>query len=122
MIEIQEIKENLIELRISGRLEVGDFEKIAPQVDKVIQDKGAIYLLIDGSSFDGWSNFSAAKEHFQFVKKHHKKVISIALITGHLWQRCLLAFARVFVHPEIKTFDQNKRAEAEQWLDQKANS
>jgi len=116
MITIENINYDLVHLKVTDPINVGDFKGIAPQIDALIKEKGTIRLLVDGRAFKGWKNIKAFKEHFSFVKNHHSKVKKIALIIGHPWQQCLVVFSRLFVHPKIKVFKADRFEEALKWV------
>jgi hypothetical protein len=40
----------------------------------------------------------------------------IAVIVGHEWQDWLIGAVRVFVHPEVRTFDKGQESEALQCI------
>jgi len=116
MIVIESITSNVIKFRITDSLKVGDFSSFAPRIDALIQEKGTIRLLLDGTLFKGWENIEAAQEHFTFIKNHHTKVEKIALIAGHTWQHWLAAFANLFIQPDIKVFDAKDTSAALKWI------
>lgn len=116
MIVLETITSNIIKFRITDTLKVGDFLSLAPRIDALIEEKGSIRLVLDGTLFKGWDNLYAAQEHFSFVKDHHEKVEKIAVVAGQTWQRWLAAFANLFVKPDIKVFDAKDTAAALQWI------
>jgi len=119
MITMEPTGDNTLKLRVSGKLDEGDFQKIGAEVDQLIRMRGQVKLLIDATDFTGWASMHAASKHFAFVRDHHKKIEKIALIAGHEWQHWIAGMAGVFVHPELKVFDKDELAAAESWLGQK---
>lgn len=116
MIKAEPLAANALKIVAPEKLQAGDFRAIAPQVDSLIGQHGAIRLLIDASALKGWENSEALEEHARFVKDHQSKVERIAVITGHEWQRWLAAAVNIFLHPEIRAFDKGQESEARQWL------
>lgn len=118
MIEIVKIDGNIIEVRPEGKLRSGDFMSIAPKVDEIIQHHGKIRLIIDGRAFHGWENVSAAEEHFNFIRDHHRKVEKVAAVAPYDWIIWLASITNVFVEAEIKTFSLDELGSAREWITQ----
>lgn len=116
MIKTEIIQSNALRVAVPVKLKIGDFQQIAPEVDFIIRQYGKIRLLIDASKFSGWENVSAFENHAAFVKSHQQKVERIAVIVAHDWQHWLVGAVRIFVHPEVKAFDQAQEAEALRWV------
>lgn len=110
------LPDNILKIKVSEKLKESDFTALAPQTDAMIREYGHIRLLIDATAFNGWSDMEAARKHFAFVRDHQKKIERVALIAGHAWQHWIAGMASVFVHPDIKVFDNGRQAEAEEWL------
>jgi hypothetical protein len=116
MIKTDIISTNALRIIAPDKLKADDFRQIAPQIEAIIRQYGKISLLIDGSGFNGWENIAAFENHAAFVKNHQQKVERIAVIVGHEWQDWLIGAVRVFVHPEVRTFDKSHESEALQWI------
>lgn len=111
-------QEHILEVNVKGALSSDDFKELAAIADNLVKEHGKIRLLLNATDFQGWENFSAAENHFRFVKHHHQNVEKIALIAGHMWQHWVAAMASIFVHPEVKVFHTDKGEEAERWVRQ----
>ena len=116
MIRTEIISPNSLRIFVPKKLEVGDFSRIAPQVESIIHQYGKIRLLIDASQFSGWENIAAFENHASFVKTHQNSAERIAVIIAHDWQRWLIVTLRIFLHPKIKAYDQGCEREALQWI------
>ena len=116
MIKTDIISGNALRIVAPEKLKADDFRQIAPEINSIIRQHGKIRLLIDASGFNGWENITAFENHAEFVKDHQQKVERIAVIAAHDWQRWLIGALRVFVHPEIRTYDKNHESEAQQWI------
>ena len=67
--------EHVLILCPSGELEAGDFQRIAAEVDPLIERTGGLRgLMIDAETFPGWEDFSAFASHLRLVKDHHLMV------------------------------------------------
>jgi hypothetical protein len=116
MIRAELVSPSVLRIAVPEKLKADDLRQIAPQVDSLIKQRGKIRLLIDASRFGGWENIAAFETHIGFVKNHHQKVDRIAVITAHDWQRWVVGTIKVFVHPEVRAFDEKSENDALQWI------
>jgi len=116
MIKTEMISGNALRVTAPEKLKAGDFHQIAPQIDSLISQHGKIRLLIDASGFKGWENIAAFENHAGFIKDHQQRIERIAVIVGHDWQHWLIGAVRMFLHPEVKAYDQSHESEALQWI------
>ncbi len=115
MINLEVISKNIVKIKLVGKLQVGDFPLIAPQIDGLIQQYGRIRIIGDGTEFKGWENENAFKEHVHFVMLRHRKIERVAIIPGKLWQSIILNIAKRVVRIEIRTFKRKQTEEAKSW-------
>lgn len=108
--------DNLLEVTANHRLELGDFDKLYPIVDGLIQKYGTINVLVNASNFSGWESFAAFKADFNFVKGHHQKVNRLAFVIGPFWLCAVALIAKIFLHPEFKVFKEDEVNKAKEWL------
>ena len=116
MIKIETVRDNVIRVTAPEKLKADDFQKIAPQVDSILQRYGKVKLLIDATAFNGWENIAAFEHHAAFVKSHQQKVDRLAVIVAHDWQHWLVGAVRVFLHPQVRAYDKGHESEALQWI------
>ncbi len=116
MIKTEIISPNALKIVVPDKLKADDFRQIAPQIDPLISQHGKIRLLIDASGFNGWENIAAFEKHAGFVKNHQQKIERIAVIAAHEWQHWLIGAIRIFVHPEVRAYDQSHASEALRWI------
>lgn len=116
MISIENISDNIIKIKAPAKIKDGDFQEIAPIVENLISKYSKVKLFVDASLFNGWENVSAFERHIKFVKRYHRKVDRIAIITAHPWQNWIVSIARMLVHPEIKVFNGKQEKEAGEWV------
>jgi len=97
MIFAEVLGNNIWKVTITGSVDEKDFVKVAPQVERIIRAHGALKVLIDATSFNGWSDMQSAKEQFAFARNHQMKVERIALIAGYAWQHWIAGAASVLI-------------------------
>src|SRR5262245_56160146 len=96
---------SVLHLRPKSALAREDFVQLAQAVDPHIAKSGALAgIIVDLPKFPGWESFGALAAHLRFVREHHKKVKTIAIVTdsaiGNLGEK----LASHFVAAEIKHF------------------
>jgi hypothetical protein len=116
MIKTELLSGNTMRITAPEKLKADDLRQIAPQIDSLIGQYGQIRLLIDASEFNGWENIAAFEKHAGFIKDHNQKIERIAVIAAHDWQHWLIGAVRIFLHPEVRTYDKSHESEALQWL------
>lgn len=108
----------LVMLEPHGSLKVGDFKHISEIVDPYIESAGGINgVVVVADKFPGWESLSAMKEHFSFVKGHHKYVKRVALVTDSKVMEFLPNVTTRFIDTDItvKEFPRSQQAEAIAW-------
>lgn len=112
------VDDNILYVRVMGKIEQGDFEHtVEPEADHMISEYGKIRgILIDGSDFRGWDDFSALLEHIEFIRHHQEDVYRVALIGDSAWQKLVPGIAGLLLDPVIRRFDPGHGQEAEDWL------
>lgn len=118
MIKIEHGATNLMEVFVSGNFKQADFDQITTLANEMIAKHGTLKILAHSSEFSGWEDFKTMQTHFAFVQEHHHKVDKLALIIGPWWQNFAINFAKMFVHPKIKTFELAQIEEAKKWLNE----
>jgi hypothetical protein len=116
MIKTEAISPIALKIVPSEKLTEADFLGLAPPVDAIIAKSGQVRLLIDASGFNGWESFAAFQAHASFIRHHQRNVERLAIIVGHDWQHWLVDTARMFLHPEARSFNKSREDEAREWI------
>ncbi len=100
-----------------GPLTSSDFERLAMDVDPLIEEKNKINgLMIYVESFPGWNDFAALVSHLKFVKNHHQNIGRVAAVTDSGFLSILPRVANHFVSAEVRHFDYQDKEGALNWL------
>lgn len=112
---------NIIEIELSGKLGREEYDRFAPELERLIHQYGRIRLLIFIHDFHGW-RLAAAWQDIKFDLQHFKNFEKIALVGENKWQEWISNIALPFATGEIRFFRRGKLNEARAWLesDQKA--
>ena len=107
--------ENLVEVELSGKLTREDYEKFAPELEKIIEQHGTIRLLALMRDFHGW-RLGALWQDIKFDLRLFKQMQSIALVGETKWQEWLCALCVPFTTGEIRYFHHDELESARGWL------
>ncbi len=116
MLKTEILAPGVLKIVAPETLRADDFLALAPQVDTIIKDYGEIRLLIDASHLEGWDSLATVEKHAGFVKAHQEKVSRIAIVARRDWQHWLVGAVKVFLHPEVKSFDPGQEGDAARWI------
>jgi hypothetical protein len=109
--------QGVLVLRPGGELEVGDFERVAAEVDPYIEETGGLRgLMILANMFPGWDDFGALTSHLRFVRDHHKKIRRVAFVTDDRLLSALPRITRHFVAADVRAFPLEGKDEALSWV------
>jgi len=118
MVEYELLRtEGILILRPKARLEAGDFEKLAREIDPYIEANGKLHgLMIDAESFPGWKDFAALAAHLNFVRDHHRKIEKVAVVSDSSFLTVAPKVASHFVQADLRHFPQSQGGAALAWL------
>ena len=109
--------DGILILRPRGRLEAGDFENLAREVDPYIEANGKLHgIMIDAESFPGWANFAALVAHLRFVRDHHRTIEKVAVVSDSGFLSVAPKVATHFVRADLRHFPESQGEAALNWL------
>ncbi len=111
-IEIDD-SEDILTVRMSGKLSREDYERLAPTLEGRF-DQGSVRMLVELHDFHGWS-LAAAWEDTKFGMHHFKDIERIAMVGETAWQHGMATFCKPFTGASLKYFDGDTAA-ARAWL------
>jgi len=112
---LPESKENVIWIRVKGRLTTRDYKTLSPYVDEIIARHGTIRILTDLRDFEGiefWSVLKAPPGAFKYSSKVEKK----AVITDENWIYIWTKLLAPFFKTEVRCYPSSKIEEAWKWV------
>ena len=98
-----------------GKLEVSDYQRLAPLVEDLITQHGKLDVLLILHEFKGWTA-GALWEDVKFDVKHFRDIGKLAVVGEREWEKGMAAFCRPFTTAEIKFFERENLAEAMDWI------
>ena len=115
-IEFQEVKGNIVNVRVTGRLSDDDYKIFVPRMESLIQQWGRLRMLFEMvDDFQGW-DLSSAWQEFKFQAKHMKDVKRVAVVGNKKWEQWATAISRMFTGTDVRYFDESAVSEARDWI------
>jgi hypothetical protein len=112
----EEVRENVLEVHVSGKLDRQDYAKFVPDTERLIKQFGKIRVLMVMRDFYGWDT-GALWEDIKWDAKHFNDVERVAIVGEKKWQQWLVAFCKPFTRATVRYFDQEKLDEARAWVE-----
>jgi hypothetical protein len=108
--------DDIIALRVSGKLLHDDYESLVPKLEKLIEQHGAVRCLIDVTELDG-VELRAVWDELRFDLKHASDVSRCAVVGERAWERWATAAARpIFRKAEVRFFERADFEQALAWI------
>jgi hypothetical protein len=96
-----------------------DYERLVPEVEHMMHDRGKVRLLFHMRNFHGWSA-GAFWEDAKFGIHHYRDNERIAVVGEKRWQHAMITICRPFTQAKIRYFASVQEESARQWLDEKS--
>ncbi|MEX0716822.1 MAG: STAS/SEC14 domain-containing protein [Planctomycetaceae bacterium] len=113
----EEASGKVLRADLSGKLEKKDYERFAPEVDRLVREEGRIRILVRMRDFHGWT-LGGLWEDIKFDWKHGSDIERVALVGEKKWESGMASFCKPFTKASIRYFDQAQLAEAETWINE----
>ena len=111
----EEIRGNVLEVHVTGKLGREDYEKFVPDSERLISQYGKIRVLMVMRDFHGW-DARALWEDIKWDVKHFNQVERVAMVGDKKWEKWMAAFCKPFTTAKVRYFDYEKLEEARSWL------
>jgi len=115
-ITIAELSDDLVEVKMSGKLHKDDYDEFVPAVEAAIERAGKIRFLIIMEDFHGW-DLAAVWEDTKFDMKHHADIARLAMVGDKKWESWMAKICRPFTGANIKYFDISELDAAREWIE-----
>lgn len=95
-----------------------DFKGLTDIIDEYLRDCGDLNgIVIVSKEFPGWDDFEAFISHIKFVRKHHRMIKKVALVTSSALLSAAPLLIDHFVNAKARHFDFNEIDEAKEWAE-----
>ncbi len=106
---------NTVSVKVTGKLTKAFYEAFLPTVEELIAASGKVRILFQMHDFHGWTA-GALWEDVKFDARHWKDIERLAIVGESKWQEGMAAFCKPFTSATIQYFDQERLAEAREWI------
>jgi len=110
--------DNILAIRVSGKLTHEDYQAFLPQLEDKINAQGKVSIFFELDNFSGWE-IKAAKDDFNFALKHLSDFQQVAIVGDKVWEHWMVLMAKPFLalnNGEIRYFDREDLQSAWDWL------
>ena len=111
----KEVHDKFLEFHLRGRLSRADFEKFAPETERLIRESVEIRLLVTLHDFHGW-DAGALWADIKWDVKHFNHIERLAIVGEKSWHKWMTGFCKPFTTAEIRYFTFDQLDEAHVWL------
>lgn len=105
----------VVTLVFKDTLKKEDYEYFVPQVEKIMDSRDKINLLIILKNFTGWTA-GALWEDAKFGIRHFDDIERLAIVGDTTWQKAMAGFVKPFTRAEVRYFDLSDLDQAENWI------
>ena len=114
-IEIDDSNPRYLTVRLSGKLVAEDYEHFVPAVEKIVEERGKVRLLLEMRDFHGW-DLAATWEDTKFGLRHYHDIDRLAMVGEKAWQHGMAVFCKPFTKAVVRYFDVSEADEAKSWI------
>jgi hypothetical protein len=116
MIRIIHSQDRVVEVEATGTITHGDYERVLPAFERVIDQHGAIDCLIHVHHVDSIEP-KAIMDDLKFDVRHASDFGRVALVTSTKWHEwATKAWAAFIPDCEVKCFEPEQMSEARDWV------
>lgn len=107
--------EEVVVVKATGLLTDEDYKNFVPELERLINERGAISMLVEFENFKGWEP-KALWEDFKIGLKHPDDFKKIAIVGDKAWFHLFAIIADAFTCGEVKYFNHNEIQQAWDWI------
>ncbi|WP_339736769.1 STAS/SEC14 domain-containing protein [uncultured Sunxiuqinia sp.] len=108
-------KDNLIAIKIDGKVRKEDYQMITPLINGRVKDYGKIRMYIEIESIEG-VEAAALKEDLKTYIRHFNHMEKIAVVGKSKWQKLWSNLASPFISGEMKYYSEEEITDAVRWI------
>ena len=116
MHEIKPPLDNVLWVKVSGKLSKEEYAELVPSWEQMIARHGKLRLLFQMEpGFTGWEPL-AAWDDLKFSVSHRNELERIALVGAKKWHSLVAKLGSLLVNSEVRFFEESEVDEAFRWL------
>lgn len=105
----------VITLVFQDKLAKEDYDAFVPKIDKILESRDKIRILVQLRDFRGWSA-GALWEDTKFGLRHFNDIERLAVVGDRQWEKTMTQFIAPFTGAEVRYFDMADSREARDWV------
>ena len=105
----------VMEVVASGKLETGDYQRIVPYVESLIEQRGSLRILFRAEDFEGW-DAGVTWEGVRYDTDRFDNVARLAIVGDKAWHPRMVEFVKPFTNASVRFFSCDQLEEAERWV------
>lgn len=113
---LQQSHNDVLGIRISGKLTKADFDGLGPLFKTRIRDHGPLRVLILMEEWRGWDSFAALWADLKLDASLNKYVTRIAMVGDEEWERWMTKLIKPFAAGRLRYFDAADLKKAWLWI------
>ncbi len=103
-------------MKVGGKLQHQDYERIVPMLEKLIQEHGTVRCLVEMTELHGIEP-RALWDEIKFDVRHARQIERCAVVGDKVWEAWMTRFSRpIFFNAEIRYFDTTECEKAWVWI------
>jgi hypothetical protein len=106
---------NVISVKVSGKLQHEDFNKLLQLTDAAVAREGKARLLIVFGDFHGW-DLQSLWDDIRLHTTHSDGIERIAYVVAGAWEKGAVNLAKPFTRSAVRCFDATEMDAARTWL------
>ena len=110
---LDESANNVLIVRMTGKLHDEDYKDFVPKAEAVIAKEGNLRLLIIFDEFEGW-DAHAAWDDFKFGMENASKIEKLGMVGDKDWQKWSAKLSRFTIH-DSRFFETEDLDKAKAW-------
>ena len=113
---LQETKDNLIAVKMSGTVTAADYEQFMPSMENVIARAAPALAFVDWEDFDGCAADDAGWYSLWYRVTNRYAFCRIAIVAGDALRDEVARLAKIMVNAEVRRFEPTERDAAWAWV------
>ncbi|GAB6145481.1 SpoIIAA family protein [Desulfocicer niacini] len=105
----------IVRLIFTDTLKKEDYEHFVPMVEKIMESRDKIRMVIELRDFKGWSA-GAMWEDTKFGLSHFNDIERLAIVGDKQWEKTMTVFIKPFTTATVKYFDLDALDAANAWI------
>lgn len=105
----------ILTVTLGGKLAREDYERLGPEVERLLKQHSKIRMLVQMRDFHGWTA-GALWQDIKFDLKHFRDIERLALVGEKSWEHGMAVFCKPFTTAAVRYFDKSEADQATAWI------